>query len=238
LTNRRSILVIVPALDEQESIGQVLRSLARSRSDCDVLVIDDGSSDRTAEVARAHGAAVLSHGANRGYGAALVSGYRHALANGYETVVQLDADGQHDPAQIERLLKALKTEEAEMAIGSRMMDGGGHVASFPRVAGIHFFAWLGRALGVRVTDPTSGFAAMSRRAAAFLAENTPDDFPDLNVRIALHRAAIRVVEVPVTMGPRLAGESQLRGLKPLVYLARMAVYLVRACRSSPSMPLE
>src|SRR5262249_21655810 len=152
--------------------------------DGDVLVVDDGSSDRTAQIARAAGATVIAHAHNRGYGAALVSGYSHALTQGYDTLVQLDGDGQHDPAQVEVLLEALRKNGADMVVGSRMLPGGGHVTSLPRWLGIHFFAWLGRRLISRpITDPTSGFAALNRRAVEFLARNTPDDYPDLNVQV-------------------------------------------------------
>jgi glycosyltransferase involved in cell wall biosynthesis len=224
----------MPTFNEEGNLPAVLRAIAAARSDCDVLVVDDGSTDRSADVARELGADVLSHPENRGYGAALVSGYRHALGRGYETVVQVDADGQHDPAQIGALLGELAEGRADMVIGSRMIAGGGHEASLPRVVGIHLFAWLGRVLtGRSITDPTSGFAAMNRRAVAFLAENTPDDFPDLNVLVALHRAGIRVTEVPVTMAPRLSGKSQMRGLTPFIYVPKMLLYLHQIYRASP-----
>jgi glycosyltransferase involved in cell wall biosynthesis len=226
------ILVIVPAHREAESLPGVLRELAASRLPCDILVVDDGSTDETAAVARRHGADVVAHPTNRGYGAALVTGYRRALAGDHDVIVQMDADGQHDPAEIDRLVETLRRDGADMALGSRMLPGGGHSASLPRLVGIHLFAWLGRRLtGRPMTDPTSGFAAMNRRAAAFLVDNTPRDFPDLNVLVALDRAGLRVVEVPVTMHSRRAGRSQLRGIAPLVYGPKMLVYLARVYRS-------
>ncbi len=226
------VLVVIPAVNEEANIGGVLDELKAARIDCDVLVIDDGSSDRTAEIARAAGATVISHPRNRGYGAALVSGYAHALERGYETLVQLDGDGQHDPSQVAVLLAALRLDGADMVVGSRMLPGGGHSASLPRRVGIRFFAWLGRQLIARpITDPTSGFSAMNRRTAQFLVHNTPDDYPDLNVLVALHRAGIRVVEVPMVMRSRQAGTSQMRGLAPLVYFPKMAVYIWRVYRT-------
>jgi hypothetical protein len=226
------VLVILPAYREEQNLPGVLRELEASRFPCDVLVVDDGSPDRSAQVAREHGAAVVSHETNRGYGAALVTGYRYALTGEHDVIVQLDADGQHDPAQIQDLVEGLVRESADVAFGSRMLPGGGHSASLPRLAGIHVFAWLGRLLtGRPMTDPTSGFAAMNRRAAAFLVDNTPHDFPDLNVLVALDRAGLRVVEVPVTMRCRRSGQSQLRGVRPLIYGPKMVLYLAQVYRS-------
>lgn len=240
MSARRPLVVIVPAFNEENNLGVVLGALRDARSDCDVIVVDDGSSDRTAGVARALGATVISHAKNRGYGAALVTGYRGAIERGYETVVQLDADGQHDPAQVEKLLVELRAGRVDIVFGSRMVAGGGHETSLPRLIGIHLFAWLGRALtGRRITDSTSGFAAMNRRALAFLADNTPDDYPDLNVLYALHRAGIRVTEVPVTMRPRRSGESQLHhGLRPVLYVPKMLRYLYEVHRAPPARPVE
>jgi glycosyltransferase involved in cell wall biosynthesis len=237
MSTQQPVLVVIPAFNEESALGGVLDELKATRVDCDVLVVDDGSSDRTPEVARAAGATVISHPKNRGYGAALVSGYTHALAQGYETVVQLDGDGQHDPAQLTVLFEALRANGADMVLGSRMLAGGGHVTSLPRQLGISFFAWLGRRLLTRpITDPTSGFAAMNRRAAEFLAQNTPDDYPDLNVLIALHRAGIQVVEVPIVMRARQAGTSQMRGLAPFVYVPKMLLYIWRICRAPRRTP--
>jgi glycosyltransferase involved in cell wall biosynthesis len=228
----RRVLVILPAYREEENLPGVLGELATSPVACDVLVVDDGSPDQSAEVAREHGATVVSHDTNRGYGAALVTGYRHALSRDHDVIVQMDADGQHDPAQIPALVEGLTRDGADVVFGSRMLPGGGHDASLPRLVGIHVFAWLGRRLtGRPMTDPTTGFAAMNRRAAAFLADNTPRDFPDLNVLVALDRAGLRVVEVPVTMNRRRSGQSQLRGIRPLVYGPKMLLYLAQVYRA-------
>ncbi|HYD47384.1 MAG TPA: glycosyltransferase family 2 protein [Terriglobales bacterium] len=226
-----SVLLLIPAYNEEANIGRVLAEVEQAGLVADVLVVDDGSTDRTGAIAAAAGANVLSHPSNRGYGAALVSGYGHALANGYDTVVQLDGDGQHDPTQVESLLQALHLSGADMVLGSRMLEGGGHVTSVPRLLGIRCFAWLGRMLLDRpISDPTSGFAAMNRRAVEFLRIHTPADFPDLNVLIGLHRAGIQVIEVPAVMRPRVAGTSQLSGMALFVYVPKMLLYIARAYR--------
>jgi len=237
MSSTHRVLLLIPAFNEEDNLGALLDELKAARVDGDVLVVDDGSSDHTRAIACAAGATVVSHSENRGYGAALVSGYAHALANGYETVVQLDGDGQHDPAQVDTLLDALAADGADMVLGSRMLPGGGHRTSLPRHLGIYFFVWLGRRLMARpITDPTSGFWAMNRRAVEFLARNTPNDYPDLNVLLALHRSNIRVLEVPVVMRPRRAGQSQMHGLAPLMYVPKMLMYIWRVYRTPTRTP--
>lgn len=220
------LLVVVPACNEADNVLHVLGSLRIARPGVDVLVVDDGSTDATAAIASGSGARVVSHGQNHGYGAALVTGYRYALTNGYGRIVQLDADGQHDPNDLARLLEPIEQDAADVVFGSRLLPGGGHETSLARWIGIHAFAWLGRRLSARaITDPTSGFAAMNTRAAEFLCQVTPSDFPDLNVLLALERSGLRVMELPVTMAARRSGRSQLRGLTPLVYVPKMLFYI-------------
>lgn len=224
----RSLFVIVPACDEEQSLPQVLEQLRAAHRSAQVLVVDDGSSDGTARVAAAAGVTVIEHGGNRGYGAALTTGYKAATIAACTFVAQLDADGQHDPAQLDRLLLPLERGEADVVVGSRMLDGGGHETTLPRLLGIRFFSWLGQLLlGRPVTDATSGFWAMNRAALDFLVEHTPADYPDLNILIALEAAGLRVKEVPVHMSSRQGGVSHMRGLRPFVYVPQMLVSVAR-----------
>lgn len=225
-------LIIVPAFDEAESLPYVLRRLREACPHDHVLVVDDGSRDGSAEIARSLGALVVSHPQNRGYGAALVSGYRYARERGYERIAQLDADGQHDPAQLRLLWDELSKGHADVVFGSRMLAGGGHEkTSLPRYLGIHFFAIVGRHLtGRAITDSTSGFAVLNRKALLFLEQNTPDDYPDVNVLVALHLAGIVASEVPVKMSARYSGQSSLRGWRPFLYVPRMLGYLYKLRR--------
>ena len=160
--NARCLLVI-PAYNERRSIGAVVDRVHATGLDLDVLVVNDGSRDETAEIARAHGAIVVSHPFNLGYGAALQTGYKYALRHGYDFVVQMDADGQHDPAYVPKLLEPVRAGEADVVIGSRFIEASGYEMGGARTVGRKFFqrvlVWCG---GPRIADPTSGLQALSR----------------------------------------------------------------------------
>src|SRR5438552_4494768 len=161
-------LVVVPALNEEKRIEAVIDRLRRAAPDVDALVIDDGSIDDTAARARAAGARVISHLFNLGYGAALQTGYKEALREARQFVVQMDADGQHDPADVPRLLAPLRAGTADVVIGSRFVEASGYHMTAARTAGRAFLQRLLVACGgPRVSDPTSGFQALARAAFAF-----------------------------------------------------------------------
>lgn len=222
------LFIIVPACNEEATLPEVLRQIWQAQPGAQVLVVDDGSSDATPKLAVEAGAEVATHPKNLGYGAALTTGYRVAQQSGCEFVAQLDADGQHEPKELERLLEPLHRGEADVVIGSRFLSGGQHQTSLLRRLGIRFFSWIGRVLlGHQVTDATSGFWAMNRKALDFMARNTPNDYPDLNMIVALHAAGLRVLEIPVQMHPRQGGQSHMRGWLPLWYVPRMLVYVAR-----------
>lgn len=223
------ILIVIPAYNEAENLPFVLKELREHCHDCDVLVVDDGSTDATADVAVAHGLEVIRHGANLGYGAALRTGYARALSRRYAVVITMDADGQHDPSFVPSLVEPVVGGVCDVAVGARCPGRMGYAPSWPRRAGIRLFAWLGTVLtGRRILDPTSGFVAANPAAVRFLLRVTPDDYPDLNVRIALFRAGYRVREVPVLMRDRQAGRSvMMAGLAPFLYGPKMLVYLVQ-----------
>ncbi|MFY3742687.1 glycosyltransferase family 2 protein [Anaeromyxobacter sp. Red801] len=219
------LLVVMPAFNEARGIRRVVEAV-RDQVAGDVLVVDDGSADETAAEARAGGARVAVHPVNLGYGAALQTGYRYALRHGYDAVLQLDADGQHDPASIPRLLTAL--HDADVVVGSRFLEPGSYRPPLARRIGMWLFGRVASALsGQRITDPTSGFQAISREALRFYAhERYPVDYPDADVLAMVARAGLRLTEVPVRMLPSPEGKSMHGGVvKPLYYVFRMSLAL-------------
>lgn len=221
----RRLLVVIPAWYEEGKVGRVVAA-ARAQTGADVLVVDDGSEDGTAAEARAAGAAVASHPVNLGYGAALQTGYRYALRHGYDAVLQLDADGQHDPASIPRLVEAL--DRADVVVGSRFLAEGSYRPPAARRLGMRLFGLVGSLLsGRRLTDPTSGYQALSRHALEFYShERYPADYPDADVLAMGVRAGLRLEEVPVVMRASEDGKSMHAGLwRPLYYVLRMSLAL-------------
>lgn len=226
-TNRRrgSVLIIVPAFNEKARVANVLRSLRAIKPDADVLVVDDGSTDRTSEVALAEGAFAARHPFNLGCGAALQTGYKFAVQHGYDFIVQIDADGQHDPSSLAAILEPVEQGRLDVVIGSRFLWEGGYQSPFERRLG----SWvLGRFVSFiarrSITDPTSGYRAMNRKAFSRCAQDSfPHDYPDADVLITLHRSGVSIGEVPALMHPRSGGQSMHRGLRPLYYIFKMTL---------------
>lgn len=226
-------LAIIPAKDEQDALPSVLTSLHASAPDLDVVVIDDGSTDDTAAVARAHGATVLRLPFNLGIGGALRTGFRFAVARGYDRAVQFDGDGQHDPTQIAALLAALD-EGADMAIGNRF-GGESHTYQLGRVRaramGVLRFT-VRQFSGQRFTDTSSGFRAFNRDVLEFFARNYPAEYMESVEALLLACAeGFRVDEVPVRMNNRSGGAPSTRRFRLLYhYLRLMLVITVSASR--------
>lgn len=220
-------LLVIPAFCEAGRVGSVVRTTRSLGLGLDVLVVDDGSDDSTADEARHAGASVVRHPFNLGYGSALHTGYCYALRAGYRRVLQMDADGQHVPDMLPRLLEALDAG-ADIALGSRYIDGEPPRSSLTRKLGTALFAWIAsRWLGRRITDPTSGFQGLSQRAlASVVHDGFPEDYPDTDVLVQHHRAGLRVVEVPVVMRERLGGLSMHRGARIAYYGYKMLLTLL------------
>lgn len=223
LQNTTKTLVIIPALNEEERITSVIEGVRIHLPEANVLVIDDGSGDRTAEVSRKAGAMVLQHPFNLGVGTALQTGYKYAAQNGYEYLIQLDADGEHNPTYLPKFLKALAETGADMVVGSRFIKDDSFRGSLPRKIGNHLFALLLTLLiQERLTDPTSGYRAMRGRVLQFCVQDTYGfDYPDADFLLTLHRSGFRLVEIPITSHPRSGGRSQHRGLRPVFYTLKM-----------------
>jgi len=235
------ILAIVPAFQEEDAIAQVVVDLRKAQPALDVVVIDDCSRDATGSRAREAGARVLTLPVNLGIGGAVQTGFKYAVARGYDAVVQVDGDGQHDPAQLGRILQPLREHEAHVVIGSRFLDDTGYRASPPRRLGMWLFGAVVRAAtGQRITDTTSGFRALDRQAFSFLARNYPVDFPDAETLVLLRRAGFDLLEVSVRMRPRTSGHSSTTPLRALYYpfkqLLSVGVVLMRKRPESQEVP--
>ena len=234
---RHSTVLIIPAYREAGRVGDVVRAVRRLDLGLDVLVVDDGSPDDTAEQARSAGARVISHPYNLGYGSALHTGYCHAWRYGYQRVLQMDADGQHDATMLPRLMDALD-QGADVVLGSRYLEGEPPPSSLARRIGTGLFAkiatlWIGK----RITDPTSGFQGLSRRALETGVNDAfPEDYPDCDVLVLHHRAGLRLQEVPTRMHARKGGLSMHRGTRIAYYGYKMllTLLLLPVRRSTPS----
>lgn len=210
-------VVFIPAFNEEANLPAVLAELHADLPDADVLVIDDGSTDATAQVARDHGADVVSFGENRGLREGIATGYREAMARGYAICGRVDADGQHPVAELARLIALVRADACDVAVGSRFAAGEGYDAdrylpSPSRRFGIGLLQHGMRLrLGRRFMDATSGMAAVNADAMPLMAAPYTSGAPEVEALLRLHRAGMRVEEVAVEMRPRASGESRLRG---------------------------
>jgi len=223
----RKRLVIVPAYNEEKNIGQVVDDILGSGLGFDVVVIDDGSHDRSGEVARAHGARVIKLPFNLGIGGAVQTGLKFAQRHGYDVAIQIDGDGQHLPSEIPHLLAPLQRREADVVIGSRYLGARHYRTPFMRRAGMIVFSAVNSMLvGQRITDSTSGFRAFNRRAIEFLSSHYPSDYPEPEAVVILGRNGFRLKESAVKMRQRLAGESSIDSLGAVYYMVKVLLAIV------------
>lgn len=220
------VLVVVPAFNEQASVGHTIDELIETYPSIDVLVVDDGSADQTATVARQAGALVCQLPYNLGVGGAMRTGYRYALRHDYDIAVQLDADGQHDPAYLKALVDALKT--SDIAVGARFAGEGDYRARGPRRWAMRLLAFtLTRLAHTKMTDVTSGFRAANRNAIQVFADHYPAEYLGDTVEslVIAIRSGCRVTQVPVTMRTRSGGHASQTTFRSTLYLARALVAL-------------
>lgn len=229
-------LIFIPAWNEEESIVAVVEGLRRELPEADLLVVDDGSADLTAARARAAGAMVASHPVNQGLGASLQTGYRFALRHDYEVVAHCDADGQHPPAEVRRLVEAVSAGECDLALGSRFLEPDRGLAdpelyrpSGARTIGIAVFrSLLTLATGQRFTDATSGLRAANRRVIDLFADRYGADYPELESLTRAVRAGLVVRELPVVMHLRTAGASKITPIKSVFWVFNGVLSLLAA----------
>ena len=233
-------IAIVPAHNEESAVGGVVSEIRAFDPGLDVVVVDDGSTDHTVAAAAAAGAFVVRLPFNLGIGAAVQTGFKFALEHGYEVAVRLDGDGQHDPAELPKLLAPLDRGEADVVVGSRFANGAGdHRGTRARRVGIVFFARLVSALTrQRVTDTTSGFQALNRRGISIFAADYPHDYPEVEATLMVHKHRLRLAEVPVTMREREHGTSSITAVRSIYYVFKVTLAVLIGMLRRYAVPAE
>lgn len=229
------LLVVIPAYNEEASLARVIGNVGRAAPEADVLVINDGSADRTADVAEAAGARVITLPFNLGIGAAMQTGFLFAKEHGYDYAVQVDGDGQHDPGEIPDILAPVLAGEADVVAGARYLEDRGYITPGLRRFGIMLLATaISLITGRRVTDPTSGFRASNRKAICFCAQDYPSDYPEPESVVLFWQARLRMIEAPVTMNPRYGGQSSITPFRSFYYMVKVFLaILVGLLRRAP-----
>jgi glycosyltransferase involved in cell wall biosynthesis len=229
--------VIVPSYNEERSIAGTILLVREVCPASDIVVIDDGSTDLTARVSRTLGVHVISLPFNLGYAAALHTGFKYAYAKRYDCIALIDADGQHDPHCIPRLLELLKADSADFILGSRFLGEHTYPIEWTKRVGMALFRLIGsKIVGHPITDTTSGFIGLNKRIVAFFATNPyPSDYSDINIIIEAFRAGFRILEAPVTMHAGPAGTGMYKGVTPIYYTYKMLLsILVTFLRKRPT----
>jgi len=226
-------IAIVPARNEEGAIGQVVAEIRAFDPGLDVLVIDDGSVDRTAVRAAEAGATVVRLPFNLGIGGAVQTGFMYALAHGYELAVRLDGDGQHDPSELPKLIEPVLHGDADIVVGSRFAappfdgDTDSYRPPLARRAGIRFFAGIVSLLvRQRVTDTTSGFQALNGKGIRLFADDYPHDYPEVEATVMVVKHRLRLLEVPVLMREREHGSSSITALRSAYYVLKVTLALL------------
>jgi glycosyltransferase involved in cell wall biosynthesis len=223
----KKILVIVPAYNEEKNIEKTVRDLKLNTPLCDILVIDDGSVDRTRELAEQAGATVVSLPVNLGIGGAVQTGFIYALNNGYSIALQVDGDGQHRADEIQKLVEPIFNSEADVTIGSRFLSQTSYKAPISRRLGIIILSWtINTVVRKRFTDPTSGFRAYNRKALNILCKHYSIDYPEPDAIVTLIKNGLELTEITVEMEHRQHGKSSITPLKSGYYMLKVSLAIV------------
>jgi hypothetical protein len=227
----RRIAVIIPAYNEEETIGSVVREVKGLGDGYEVVVVDDCSQDATARNAEREGATVIELPANLGIGGAVQTGFKYALAAGFDACVQVDGDGQHPPREIPKLIEPLFGSGFDMAVGSRFL-GGAYRVPLIRALGIRVISlFLKIATGVSLRDTTSGFRALRRPAMEFFARCYPQDYPEPESLLLAYMKGFKVTEVAVEMNYREHGMSSITPVRAVYYMIKVLLaMLIDLCR--------
>ncbi|MFQ5428095.1 MAG: glycosyltransferase family 2 protein [Thermodesulfobacteriota bacterium] len=220
--SRPKTLIIIPAFNEEANIKGVIEAVKTHQPHAHIVVVNDGSYDATGPIAESLGITVLTHPFNMGIGATMQTGFRYASIFGFDVAVQVDGDGQHPAGQIQDLLELLQDKGADLVVGSRFISKSGYRPSFARGAGMAVFSNLvSLIIGEKVTDTTSGFRASGRRCIDFFSSHYPDDYPEVEALVLLHKKGFRILETPVQMSPRQGGRSSITPARSIYYMVKV-----------------
>ena len=226
------ILVIIPAYNEEKNIVNVINNIEKDCPNVDYVIINDCSKDNTKKVIEERGFNYVSLPVNMGIGGGVQTGYKYAVEHDYDTAIQIDGDGQHDPKYIEKLIQPILNGEADMTIGSRFIQKEGFQTSFMRRVGINFLKYLIKlCCGVKITDATSGFRATNKKLTKEFSENYAQDYPEPEAIIHSILNGYKVKEVPVIMHERQEGESSINMTKSVYYMIKVSLAII-LCRIS------
>jgi glycosyltransferase involved in cell wall biosynthesis len=232
-------VAIVPAYNEAASVAVVIAEIRAVDPELEVVVVDDGSRDGTANAAEAAGARVVRLPFNLGIGGAMQTGYEYAREHGFDLAVQIDGDGQHDPRELPQLLEPILDGRADMAVGTRFAGGTRYRPPFARRVGIELFAWLVTLIvRQRVTDTTSGFRAVNRQGILLFAADYPHDYPEVETTVLVFRHKLRMEEVPVEMRTRSSGRSSITFFRSIYYMVKVSLALFIGLFRRYSTPTE
>lgn len=225
--NGNKTLIIVPAYNEEEAIKKTVENIKKHNEDCDVIVINDGSRDNTLKEAQKTNAIVIDLPSNLGIGGAVQTGYRYALKNGYDIAIQVDGDGQHNPAYISEMIKLISEENYDMVIGSRFINKTKYKQTFFRMLGINITSAIIKGItGEKIYDTTSGFRAVNKEIIEYFANNYPYDYPEPDTNMQMILKGMKIKEIPVEMNQRETGVSSISPLKSISYMLKVTLSLI------------
>ena len=221
------VLVVIPAYNESASIMSTVLDIKENAPDFDYVIINDCSGDNTRQICEANGFNIVNLPVNLGIGGAVQTGYKYACRYGYDIAVQVDGDGQHDPAFLNEMAETLIKEDADMLIGSRFLEKEGFQSSKIRRVGISYFTWLIKLLtGKKITDPTSGLRMIIRKLIEIFAESYPRDYPEPESVVHVIKLKKKVVEIPVVMRERQGGSSSIRFCSSIYYMNKVTIAIL------------
>ena len=220
-------LIIIPAFNEEANIEKTVKDIEENAPEFDYIIINDCSTDKTRTICTQNNYNVIHLPINLGIGGAVQTGYIYGYRNGYDLAVQVDGDGQHDPAFLSKMADYMERSQADMVIGSRFIKKEGFQSSVARQMGIRYFTWLIRMLtGVRITDPTSGMRMVNRELIQMFAADYPKDYPEPESVMAILRMGKKVTEVPVVMKERKEGTSSIGGFRSAYYMIKVTLAIL------------